>query len=631
MFYLANYTPPQDSITVAQFFSQFKAYQYENVDSALYFIDRAISHADHSNLSRYHALLLLEKGKFLKNNGRFQYAETTLQSSLAAYQEVNDSLGLAEVYTNLGIVYWRWLNNEKVMKYYMESLAINKAKKNLPGQIKNYMAIGNYYAVEASQTTNKNLMNERFQHAINQYDQALVLLRSAPHPLNLATTLQNKGNIYADTSFLMSDSGRALQNFRMSMEQFANLGDSPSIAGLQVSIGFVYEGSGAFDSATTHYERALTLYRKLHQDAFTLEALRNLGNVYLAQNNFSKARECFVEGMRYAKANNDLYSISGFYHRLAKANAGLEAYGPAYTYLDSSIEKLNVIYEENTHRYKMESETKYETSQKEAELKLKTVQRDGIMIVLIVVLSLSIIIVFLSRQRQKAVTSLRDKEEALHRQEVSELLKKQEISSLTSYLHGQDQERKRIAEDLHDRLGSTLSATKLYLNSDGDKNSLSYSKANLLLDQAVEEVREISHNLLSGTLSKFGLLLALEELKNAVTSSDRLKMEIFAHGVERLPNNIEIIMYRIIQELVSNILRHANAKEITVQLNRHQKELTLTVEDDGAGFDLNEVGRKKGIGLLNVESRVHSLNGSVYIDSRKGHGTTVTINIPLEG
>jgi signal transduction histidine kinase len=291
------------------------------------------------------------------------------------------------------------------------------------------------------------------------------------------------------------------------------------------------------------------LYRKLHQDAFTLEALRNLGNVYVAQKKFSKARECFMEGMRYAKANNDLYSVSGFYHRLAETNAGLAAYDLAYTYLDSAIEKLNTIYEENTHKYKMESETKYETSQKEAELKLKTVQRDGIMIVLIVALSLSIIIVFLSRQRQKAVTSLREKEETLHRQEVGELLKKQEISSLTSYLQGQDQERKRIAEDLHDRLGSTLSATKLYLNSEGDKNSVSYSKANLLLDQAVEEVREISHDLLSGTLSKFGLLLALEELKNTVSASERLKMEIFTHGVERLPVNIEIMIYRIVQEL----------------------------------------------------------------------------------
>jgi two-component system NarL family sensor kinase len=619
-----------DSVTAAKYVDRFKARQYNQLDSALYFMDQALALTDQPALKSYHAQLLLEKGRFLKNVGRFKDAEAVLQTGVTAYTELGDSLGLAETYNNLGIVYWRWLNNEKVMEYYTKSLTINRAKKNIAGQIRNYMVIGNYYAQEVPFTTGRDQKNTKFRLAIDHYDRALDLLKLAPHPRNLAITLQNKGNVYADTSFSDSDSSQALKSFRMSLVEFSQLQDSVNIAGLEVSIGFVYEAYGALDLALTHYQKALILYRRQHQDAYMYEVLRNLGNVYLAKKEYERARSSYTEGMHYARRNGDLYAISALSQNLAKANAALGQYHEAYAYLDSSIVQLNKMHEENTSKFKQESETKYETSQKESELKIKTVQRDGIMIVLIVALSLSIIIVLLSRQRQKTLGQLREKEEGLHRQQVDELLKKQEISSLVSYLNGQEEERKRVAEDLHDRLGSTLSATKLYLNSTQAASSSSFVKATELLDKAVNEVREISHNLLSGTLSKFGLLQALEELKNTVSSTDQVKMEIFIHAVERLPANMEITIYRVVQELVSNILKHAHATEITVQLNRHPREITLTVEDNGIGFDVHNKNPKSGIGLMNVESRVSALRGSFYVDSGKGNGTTITINIPAE-
>jgi two-component system, NarL family, sensor kinase len=625
-----NTTQHPDSVAAARYFDRFKALQYDQVDSALFFIDKAIALADIPDLKKYHAQLLLDKGRFLKNTGRFKEAEAVLQNTVNVYLELGDSLGLAETYNNLGIVYWRWLNNEKVMEYYTKSLTINRAKKNIPGQIRNYMVIGNYYAQEVPFVAGRDQKNTKFRHAIGHYNQALELLKQAPHPRNLATTLQNKGNVYADTSFSESDSSQALSNFRMSLVAFASLQDSVSIAGLEVSIGYVYEAYMDLNRALAHYQKALNLYRKLHQDAYMFEVLRNLGNVYTSKKEYALARSSYAEGMYYARRNGDVYAMSALSQNLARANAALGQYNDAYRYLDSSVVHLNKMYEENTNKFKQESEIKYETSQKESELKIKTVQRDGIMIVLIVALSLSIIIVLLSRQRQKTLGQLREKEEGLHRKHVDELLKKQEINSLVSYLNGQEEERKRVAEDLHDRLGSTLSATKLYLNSTQASQSSSFIRASELLDQAVTEVREISHNLLSGTLSRFGLLQALEELKTMVSNTNQLKMDVFTNGVTRLPTNVEIIIYRIIQELVSNILKHAHATEITVQLTRHTHELTLTVEDNGIGFDTGKKNPKSGIGLMNVESRVAALRGSFYIDSGKGNGTTITINIPVE-
>lgn len=216
--------------------------------------------------------------------------------------------------------------------------------------------------------------------------------------------------------------------------------------------------------------------------------------------------------------------------------------------------------------------------------------------------------------------------------EIETLLQQQEMKSAYAILEAQEQERKRIAEDLHDRLGSRLAAVKLHFHAfkkNEDGNTGFFSKGSELLDGAVDEVREISHNMLSGVLSKFGLVAALEDLCNTLESSKQLSVSLHAHHLDaRLDMQIELNIYRIIQELVSNILKHSGATEIIIQLNRYESELIVTVEDNGAGFD-NAIQRKRGIGLQNIDSRVQSLKGRWHIDSGKGQGTIVTIEIPF--
>ncbi|MDY8136080.1 sensor histidine kinase [Aquimarina sp. 2201CG5-10] len=209
--------------------------------------------------------------------------------------------------------------------------------------------------------------------------------------------------------------------------------------------------------------------------------------------------------------------------------------------------------------------------------------------------------------------------------------------SIRAMIEGQEDERKRIASDLHDRLGSMLSMVKLHYQSVEKNiehlnisNQRQYSKANLLLDKACAEVRNIAHNMVSGTLTKFGLIAALDDLKDSLEDNNTVNIDLIVHGFKnRLEQKNEINIYRIIQELISNVLKHANASEIVIQLIFNQNGLNLIVEDNGNGFEVNNISKDGGMGLKNVLSRVDEIKGELNIDSSLDKGTTVTIDIPL--
>ena len=199
-------------------------------------------------------------------------------------------------------------------------------------------------------------------------------------------------------------------------------------------------------------------------------------------------------------------------------------------------------------------------------------------------------------------------------------------------LEAEERERVRIARDLHDGIGQMLAAARMTLG-----NYLSQKKIDVteiqnsldLLEDSIREVREISHNMMPGTLTKFGLSSALKQFTNKINALNTLKVDLQVVGIkERLDEKIEMMLYRIVQEIISNIIRHAEATKISIELIRHDDELILIVEDDGKGFDSENV-ENQGIGLKNIATRVEYLNGYVNFDSTLGHGTSVVVEIPL--
>jgi two-component system, NarL family, sensor kinase len=219
-----------------------------------------------------------------------------------------------------------------------------------------------------------------------------------------------------------------------------------------------------------------------------------------------------------------------------------------------------------------------------------------------------------------------------YRSEIS----RQQMEVFTASVTTQDKERKRIAEDLHDGLGSILSTVKLTLERmDEEQLCLTPGQLNKynstldLLNDAITEVRNISHNLMPASLSKLGLAPALKNLFDNITAHSKLKIHFSTHELnERLHESAEISIYRIILELMNNVVRHSKASEVSIQLIQYPDYINITIEDNGEGFDVKKARMKEGIGLSNISSRVEFLNGKLDFDSGQ-NGTTVVIEIPL--
>ncbi|MHA7058246.1 sensor histidine kinase [Aquimarina sp. M1] len=253
-------------------------------------------------------------------------------------------------------------------------------------------------------------------------------------------------------------------------------------------------------------------------------------------------------------------------------------------------------------------------------------------------LFLGIIIAILIYRNTKRKQHIAEQEREIEIQKTEKLLKEQELTAIDAMISGQEKERQRLANDLHDNIGSTLATVKLHFdhlkNNHNNPNVENieelYIKTNNLLDEAYQKVRTIAHEKNSGVMAKKGLLPAVRNLAKKASNGNRLQIEVQDYGLdERLDNALEISIFRIIQELITNTIKHANASEINISLTNHDSLLNIIVEDNGKGFNAKILPEKDGMGLKSIEKRIEHLEGTFEIDSTIGKGTNIIINIPI--
>lgn len=223
----------------------------------------------------------------------------------------------------------------------------------------------------------------------------------------------------------------------------------------------------------------------------------------------------------------------------------------------------------------------------------------------------------------------------LKEQQLIALEKTQQLIATQSVLEGEEAERSRLARDLHDGLGGLLSGIKLKLaNMKGNaiisrEGMDQYDHALELLDTSIRELRQVAHNLMPESLIKFGLKVTLSDFCETLTTPSRQVKFAFFGTEKRLEDKLEIAVYRIVQELVNNSLRHAGASETFVQLVQEENRLHLMVQDNGKGFDPGILNQAKGKGLANIRSRVNSFGGTIDINSSAGSGTEISVEFSL--
>lgn len=243
-------------------------------------------------------------------------------------------------------------------------------------------------------------------------------------------------------------------------------------------------------------------------------------------------------------------------------------------------------------------------------------------------------IFFFLKNKIRTRRKITEQENALKNQKITDLQQKNKLLALNSMIEGQEAERLRIAKDLHDSLGGLLSTVKNHFSiiqkeiEELEKLDLT-AKTNDLIDEACIEVRRISHNMIPHALSISGLQGTVEDMGERLSEEGYITTIEISGITKDLDTTKKVSIYRLIQEIISNIRKHAEAKTILIQLLGHKNEIKLMVEDDGQGFDYATAIAKGGLGLKSINSRVEFLDGKIDWDARPKMGTTVNITIPI--
>jgi len=280
----------------------------------------------------------------------------------------------------------------------------------------------------------------------------------------------------------------------------------------------------------------------------------------------------------------------------------------------------------------LDSENKYKT----AELQKNEFRFYLFALSLLLLLVVSSFGLFWYRNRKQQAELLADKERQIRVLELEEAEKRKKLELIDALLEGQETERKRIAESLHDDVGSMLSALRLQLERFEAEEQLASKKAHLslrnakdMLDHVATDVRNLSHLLMPTRLGKFGLKKAVELYVEQLNQVGKIHFDLLITGFEKsLPETLELSTYRILLELCNNILKHAEARNVIIQLVEHDNQLVVMVEDNGKGLEPMD-NSADGIGLRTIESRIHLMNGKMTVETSVGQGTLITIELPL--
>jgi len=554
-------------------------------DSVQVAIQKAFGEARRLKNQKELALVMDLKGWIFQNKEQYDSATYYFIDALKIADSNNDIKFSAEIANNLSILFWT-IGDFKKAATYASGAYFNGLK------LRDTMLMSNGLF---------NLGNAKGQ--LKQYDSARILYRKV-------TELITDPSKYNYVLF------RALSNDAAMLSE-----------------------ENRTDESIKKYKEILQLSSKVPPSLMAY-IYSGLGAAQLKKNLPADAEVNLTKAVSIAQRANDTYSLRDNYLLMAKIKKARSDFKSALFFrekYDSLNEKMmNEATTKNMHAL----EKKYNSAKKDnqiarqqlslAENKNIIQTKNNINAALISGIILLLFVALLVYRNFRNRHKILKQSEELKMQKIQELENEKQLIAARSLLQGQEEERTRLARDLHDGVGGLLSGVKLSMsNMKGnfflsEENALAMSNVIMQLDQSIAELRRVSHNMMPESLIKYGLKEALENYCETLNISGKIKVQLQTYGMEeRMEQSNEIVAYRMVQELLNNVIKHADAKNVLIQLVRKQDHFTLTVEDDGKGFDPKEIS--SGAGLQNIKARAEYLNGTLDIVSSRGEGTSVTI------
>lgn len=562
-------------------------------EKAFLTVERLLNKVDTKESYYFRAKALSNYATLQEGKDDYKTAIDILLNQVIPLAEKNGNpTALAGYYQNLGSFFQTNRQYEKAETYYLKTI---ETLKNGPAKsvtrLKAYVSAANLYC-----------FMKKFPQAKNMLD------RARPFVANLKTT-------------------------KVVVDYYA-------AEGL-----YSWFGARQFDKALVSFDKGLALAKKINYDYAIPSLTFSKYDVYSNQKNFAKALATLNELTRSKLFMGWTENRISIYNEYANTYAGMGKMSEAYAWSRKHSKLNDSLNKAEVKKYINDLEIKFKTTENQKKITRLEAEKKEVALIaknarlnnwLLGSISTSLLIVtafviFYYRNTKK----LSRQKEINHQQQLKEMEQQQRLGTVKAMLEGEEKERSRMARDLHDGLGGLLTGVRLNLSNLVASPGIKEKEAGphpliAQVDASIHELRNIAHNIMPQALQNYGLEAAIRDLCHSMMSSD-LPIRFHTLGMENnLSLSVKMTIYRIIQEALSNAIRHAGASFIIVQCSQNQGVLFITIEDDGVGFSPETLKNKNGIGLSNIRNRVEFLKGEIEISSAPNEGTTINIELVVD-
>ena len=607
-------------------------YSYINTDTAKAneYCKKVLKEAESTKILFEKAEAYRITGIHFGNIAEFDKAIDYYRKAESLYKSLNSdngNIGYAKTLTNLGAFYQRNGDLETAMEFYLEaeSILLKYNDNNILLKVYNGLTDIHLY--------------------LNKNEKALLYMDKAKSLSNLIDDPAVK------TEYLISYGNNL--TYQNKFDEAAKIyQQAGQIAGKNnlyrllcvyaYDYAFMLTRQERYEEAEPYYVKSVEYARKSGSKFDEYDSMYKVGATNYHMKKFEKANKILLETLKHAEEIKSNLLIRNILDILVYLEEERGNYKLAYTYLQRYVDTIYEIFSEDDQKQTNFLNAKYQAAQREHEItklldeqKIKNLEleKQNTLILLLTILVISFfILLFYVRKSYKNKRKIAEQKIQIHKQKVTELEKEKQLVAVQSALEGEENERFRIARDLHDGLGGLLSGTKLALNSyketyvPAEERASAFKQALNLLDTSITELRRVARNMMPQALLNYGLKEAISEFCDSIDTKGRLKIKYQFFGFEkRIQQNIELTIYRIFQELVNNIIKHSKATEAVVQFIQEEERISLLVQDNGKGFNKSKIDSFTGHGIKNIKTRVESLGGHFEIDSEPGNGTEITI------
>lgn len=573
----------KDSATVALAYSDIgNTYtRVNNLKEALSYHLRALSLREKLGLKTRAAGSISNISIIYKQLGNYKEALAYMHRSLKIYEDANDEAKQAVILGNMGNVYMNYEKYAAAKESYDRVIVLASKMKADALLASAYSGLMKYY-----------LQLKNYDLALKNGNKAAKYLAALNLKNDLAAIYNTIGQVY----FEKGNYGQAMKYYNNSLSFRTFMKDKLGIGSCYKNIGACYAALKAYDKAERYVNQSIAIFKEFNSKDFLREAFDVLGDIYEARQDYSNSLKFFKES---AAMKDSVYNKQA----IDKINELQISYQT-----EKKVQQIALLHQENKIQ------------------KLLIAKRNTLLGIAIGALLLTLMLGFLLYKSIKLKQAARLQAAVILQQDLA----------TKSILNAEENERKRISGELHDGLGQMFSAIKLNLSALGDelkfKNEQSkevFDKTLDLVDESCKEVRVISHQMAPNVLLKSGLAMAVRDFINKIDAR-KLKINLETFGLqERLDQNVETVLYRVIQETVNNVIKHSEANALDIQLTKDKEGINVMIEDNGKGFDTTLTEKFEGIGMKSIRSRVEYLKGTVDFSSRIDEGTLVAIFIPL--